>query len=651
MKEPISDYDLLHAMQSAMRPLSAVAGSHTRVCAFDSKKLGEVLAELAGDRGADSEGRAAARRCGRRIGRRFLVKVGNIRDYVVKLSGERESVFRRSLMSEIFGPVGYDFAPSSHKVHIDTREAVREIPFFSYGSPAQQFAPDVLEDARAAVDGRQSPVSPDDAVFLMEEKQGIRVPHKVWDILSEDPYFKETVHGYQDLARFQQFLRHNPLDTNIRDQLSAFFEAPITVGLRDTLRWTEGARHPDMGWAQAEDVIRRCFQDYGTENFLPPEINYYSRSIGRTPAEVDARLQGNRKASEAFARWMVERMPLSWTMARTDDELAGIATAILHLHFDYPVYDVEPYTGIVSTSGLRTTLRVLAGLVVHLTGADVPERRNPLTDDLIGQAGPVMGLLEGLRGDDRVEFLEIVNEMLWEVAIRGGVPLLDGGTAPYRRVERTFYSFQERAQHPVESVGYVEEVLTLEEIQDSPDQEVLRRHPDLARKLVVFFTLVYRYFLDTGHVPDLRPDDAGKDLLLKGIWGYKTGNLILVTGRTRGGRPVNAIRFVDNKDQFKQYKREEDRAHPLGLAKYALRLVHPLIQPAMQRSIGMYTGLVAKMEGMDTQVKRDVPTRVSRAVNQVLRDGVAGAVTHTTAFLHDLIDDTTDGIAKYLRKF
>lgn len=651
MKEPLSDYDLLHAMQSALRPLSAVAGSHTRVCAFDSMKLGEVLADLAGDRGADKEGRAAARRCGRRIGRRFLVKVGNIQDYVVKLSGGRESVFRRSLMSEVFGPVGYDFAPSSHKVHVDTREAVREIPYFSYGSPADQFAPDVLAEARALIEGRPDPASAEDAVFLVEEKQGARLPNKIWDILSEDPYFKENVQGFEDLARFQQFLRHNPLDTNIRDHLSAFFDAPLTVGLRDTLRWTEGARHPDMGWSQAEDVIRRCFMDYGTENFLPPEINYYSRSIGRTPNEVATRVQGNRKASEAFGRWLVERMPLAWTMARTDEELAGIGAAILHLHFDYPVYDVEPYTGIVSTSGLRTTLRVLAGLVVHLTGTDVPERRNPLTDGLIEEARPIMGFLEGLGGDDRVEFLEIVNEMLWEVAVRGGVPLLDGGVAPYRRVERTFYSFQERAQHPVESVGFVEEVLTLEELQDSPGNDILQRHPDLARKLVVFFTLVYRYFLDTSHVPDLRPDDAGKDLLLKGIWGYKTGNLILVTGRTRSGRPVNAIRFVDNKDQFKQYKREEDRANPLGLAKYALRLVHPLIQPAMQRSIGLYTGQVAEMEGMDTQVKRDVPTRVSRAVNQVLRDGVDGAVTHTTAFLHDLIDDTTDGIARYLDKF
>lgn len=647
--QPLQDYDLLHAMRAAMKPLSAIAGSHTRVYAFDSIKLGEVMSTLAGDRGADRNGRAAARQVGRRIGRRFLVKVGNIEDYVVKLSGGRESSFRRSLMSEIFGPVGYDFAPSSHKIHIDTREAVREIPYFAFGSPSDQFAPDLLDEARNAILGRPSPPC-QDATFLVNESREGRTRHPVWDVLSDDPYFKEEVRHFSDLARFQQFLRQNPLDTAIRDQLAAFFEAPMTVGLRDTLRWAEGARHPKIGWNQAEEVIRQCFAEHGTENFLPPEINYYTRSIGRSPDEVQERNRGNIRAARAFARLMVEKMPFSWTMAQSDEDLFELATSVLHLHFDYPVYEVEPYTGLVSTSGLRMTVRILMGLMSHLSGMDLPERRNPISRDLIQQSRPIVRFLESLNGEDRIEFLEIVNEMLWEVAVRGGVPLLDGGTAPYKRIERTFYSFQERAQHPVEAGGTVEEVMTLEELEDPANHQMLQRHPEVSRKLVVFFTLVYRYFLDTGHVPDLRPDDAGKDLLLKGVWGYKTGNVLIVTGRTRSGRPVTTIRFVDNKDQFKQYKREEDRANPMGLAKYALRLVHPLIQPAMQRSIGIYTGIVAESEGMDTRVKRDIPTRLSRGVNQVLREGVDGAMTHTTAFLHDLIDDTTEGIAKYLRR-
>ncbi|NOZ01656.1 MAG: hypothetical protein GXP54_07175, partial [Deltaproteobacteria bacterium] len=628
---------------------TALAGSHTRVYAFDVKRLGEAMSELAGEHGADADTRKAAGRAGRALGRRFLLKIGNIRDYVVKLSGGRESVFKRALMSEIFGPVGYDFAPSTHKVHIDTREAVREIPYFAFGPPEDQFAPDVLEDVRRAVKGIQARTSPSNAVFLVEE--GVRkVRHRVYDVLTDDPYFKEEARNFEELRSFQSFLRFNPLNTQIRDHLSAFFDAPMTVGLRDILRWTEGARHPELGWRQAEDLIRLCFRRFSTENFLPPEINYYTQSIERSPGEVKARMRGNINASKAFARLLVERMPLSWTMRKTDAELFDLADAILRLHFDYPIFEVEPYNGIVSTSGLRMTGRILMGLASHLAGIDMPDRRNPLDPELGGTSRPIARFMEGLTGDDRMEFIDIVNDMLWEVAVRGGIPLPDGGVAAYRRIERTFYSFQERAQYPIEKIGVVEDVLTLEEMQEGPGRDVFLRHPDLARKLVVFYTLVYRYFLDTGHVPDLRPDDAGRDLLLKGIWGYKTGNLLVVTGRDRRGRPINAIRFVDNKDQFKQYKREEDRAHPLGLAKYALRLVHPLIQPAMERSIGIFTGMVAEMEGLDTRIKRDIPTRLARAANQILREGVDGTMTHTNAFLHDLIDDATEGIQKHLGK-
>ncbi|MBM4395501.1 MAG: hypothetical protein FJ087_07400 [Deltaproteobacteria bacterium] len=644
----IGDFELLHAMHGAMRHLTpgSSGGSHTEVFAFESDRLSAAMADLAARHGGSPERAAEA---GRRIGRRFLVKVGNITKYVVKLKGGRETVFPRHVVSEAFGPVGYNMAPTLDKVSLDTREAVREIPYFGWGAPEDQFAPDVLGEAAAAVTGRNFRERLRDGVFLVIPGVDGRERRTAWDVLAADPYFDARIADFDGLRRFQERVRERPVDAMLKDRLRAFFDAPMTVGVRDVLRYAEGSRHPALGWSRAEGVIRRCFDEHGAENFLPPEINYYARSIAFAPDRAAAIDASNREAAEAFARSLVERLPFAWTAALSDRELTAIAHGILDLHFDYPLFEVEPYSGVVSTATARFLLRAAVAATIHLAGARVPERRNPLTPALAARVRPVGAFVERLGGDDRASFCNTVNEMLWAVAARGGIPAADGRLLQYRRVDRTFYSFQERAQWGVESRGTVEDLMTLEDLCGPAGRDLLSRRPALARKLVVFFTLVYRYFLDSGHVPDLRPDDAGRDLLLKGIWGYSTKNVLVVAGRRRDGRPIDVIRFVDNKDQFKQYKREEDRERPMGLAKYGLRLVHPLVQPAMERSIGMYAAIAAASDGVE-EAAVDLPRRLARVTNQVARSGVDGAMTHVSAFLHDLIDDSTDGIERVLRK-
>ncbi len=644
------DYDLLSLMRGALRPLST-RGSHTQVHAIEGARLGDILAERAGDLGADRERRNRARRLGERIAARFLLKVGNIYEYVVKLSGGRESVIRRHLMSEAFGPAGYNLAPCRDKVHLDAREAVREIPYFAFGAPEVQFAPDVLDEVRATLSGRAGAPRRSPPPFLIEEGREGRTVLDVYRILDEDPYFQGRIRGWDDLVRFQRHLRENPVDTAMRERLAEFFDAPMTVGLRDVLRFLEGSRHPEIGWEVADRVIRHCFDAFGTETFLPPEVNYYTVSIHQSPDQVATRADANERAARAFASWFVSRAPLTWTARRSDGDLLELALAVLEAHHDYPIFDVEPYTGIASTSGLRLAGRVAFGALVHASGLDMPERRNPLNPSIASRFPVIAAFVASLPECERDSFYDLVNALLVEAMVRGGIPDRDGNPHPFTRIDRTFYSFQERAEVPVARAGQVEEVVTLEDLLEPQGRPLLDRHPDLPARLVVFFVLVYRYFLDTGHVPDLRPDDAGRDLFLRGIWGYKTRNVLVATGRDRAGRPIASIRFVDNKDQFKQYRRAEDRSHPMGLAKYGARLIHPLIQPAMERSIGMFTEMAASRQNASPLHRRDLPARWSRSIAHVLHSGVDGAVTHAQAFLHDLIDDSTDGIERFLRRW
>ena len=642
----LTDFEILAAVRDTLHPLTpgSSGGSHTEVKAFDPAALAEALADLADRNGAPTE---PARTLGRRIAKRFLVKVGNVTRYVIKLKGGRESVIRRPIPSEAFGPTGYNMAPTLDKVLLDGREAVREIPYLACGDVGEQFAPDVLQGIRNTVASRDRS-SRADGTFLVIEGRNGRERRSAYQFLEDDPYFSQEIKDFGALTRFQSFMREHPMDVLMTERLRTFFDASMTVGARDVLRWMEGSRHPDLGWKAAEGVLKSCFATHGHENFLPPEINYYTQSIALDAAESRRIDAVNRDASNAFARCMVERLPFVWTADVPDAELNEAAAGILDLHFDYPLFEVEPYSGILSTTSMRLALRVAVGATLHLTGIEVPERRNPMTPALAERSRAVAAFLGRLTEEQRSEACNEINRMLWEVAVRGGIPTPDGTVLPYRRQDRTFYSFQEKAQHALEGRARVEEMLTLEEMVSPQGEDILKRHPDLARQLTVFFTLAYRYFLDTGHVPDLRPDDAGMDLFVRGIWGYKTRNVLVITGHAPDGRPVSAVRFVDNKDQFKQYRRWEDRQRPLGLIKYGMRMVAPVVQPAMERSLGMYVARVAATDGVKGNGVPDVPEALSRATREVLRSGVDAVLSHSEAFLNDLIDDTADGIERTL---
>lgn len=442
MPPDTTDHELLHVMRRAARPLSAGSGgSHTEVLAFDSDRLGENLAAFAAERGGSPE---QARAQGREIGRRYLVKVGNISNYVIKLSGGRDSIIRRHIVSEVMGPIGYNMAPNLDKVHLDTREAIREIPYFAWGAPDEQFAPDLLAGVRAAVTGAPLDASPE-GTFLVQEGPEGRSFTTAYQSLAADPFFDGDVGNFEALTRFQDFLRSFPFNTTLKDRMRAFFDAPITVGFRDTLRFLEGSRHPALGWESAERIIRDCFAEFGRENFLPPEINYYTHSIAQSRDEVLAIDASNHAAAEALAQVLIERFPFAWTTALSDAELTALAAGMLELHHEYPVFEIEPYSGILSAAGARFLIRLVAGTAVHVAGLDVPERRNAIAPGLVDRVRPVAAFVERLDGDQRAEFYTIANAILWELTIRGGVPAPDGTVRQWRRVDRTFYSFQERA--------------------------------------------------------------------------------------------------------------------------------------------------------------------------------------------------------------
>jgi hypothetical protein len=121
-----------------------------------------------------------------------------------------------------------------------------------------------------------------------------------------------------------------------------------------------------------------------------------------------------------------------------------------------------------------------------------------------------------------------------------------------------------------------------------------------------------------------------------------------------GGREQVRVVFVDNRDQFKDFRGEEDRRHPIGIAKYALRLVYPIIEPALVRSVGMFVEDLRRQE--EGEVDRTPKDLVDAAVQgldiarKVAKDSVDQTFVGAKAAVDDLIDDAHTGAKRLVEK-
>lgn len=643
----MEDYRRLHALLSATEPLteSGEGGSHTDVLRFDAERLRSNVADCLG---ADHLP-AGAERLVRELSERYLVKKGKIHYFSMPLTGAETNHIRRNVVSWAFGPVGYNLMPTWEKTMLDAHEAARLIPFFGCGDPTGWFAPDFVAWLEAAPDADRVP-SNGDATYLRTVLRGASVRYTAYDLLDNDEYFHARTRNGQELDEFQRFVRRNPLGATMRQRLSDFFEAPITVGVRDTMRWFQGSRHPTMPWEQAERVIASCFERHGQDNFLLPEVNYYSYDTSFSPKQLETIWQRNQVVAEAVANRLEARLTGAAHTAWRARDRTRLAFELLDFHHDYPIYEVEPYAGFLSGMMLRFLARFSWGVFVQVTGLPEPDVRNLDLDKIPEFHRSFAGLLLSLEPGERERTMEQIRHVLTG-EYRKGIADVAGERLWFERIPRTFYTFQQRADRPA-SRRRVVAVRQLDELWQEEHQGIWQRHPELAEKLVVFFVLIYRYFMDTGFIADLRPRDAGRDIFLYGIWGYVTENLLIVEELDDAGEPQVRVAFVDNRDQFKEYRREEDRRKPLGPAKYALRLIHPVIEPAMQRGIGIFVNKVAEAT-FGPQPDRPLgPLTVAErgldVARTVVQKSVDSTFVNTKAMVDDLVDDLHTGARRTL---
>ena len=624
----------------------STGGAHTEVRRIDGDALVKRLLPLA----SSPEAKRRVAELSQEIASRFLLKRGKIREFHMQLLGSGENTVPRSTISYAFGPVGYTLHPSLEKTRIDVADAVRQIPYWGAGSRDDQIAPDILDSLRRAAGGESRDLAPVRGDPFLIDLTNHRASESVYDIAARDPYFREPCEGWRELFRIQQGIRKTPLSREIELRLRKFFDSPITVGWRDVLRYAKGSRHPDLGWVSARHLISDVFSRWGGECFLLPEITYYAADLAMPEGDLSSIRAHNEEVVESLAKVLSGKLPRSVRHRLSETNLLCLTRELLEFHHDYPVYRIEPYQGLLSFSAARLIGRASVSLTSTLTGIHIPERRNVDLSLLLERPVLAAELMGDLKPRESRKLVSAFEATLKQYQRRGapGVP------GSFERISRTFYTFQERADYHASLHGTVESVLSLEEIWEPENVHLLDEIPEIAEKLLVFFVLAYRYYVDTGFFPDMRPRNAGRDIFIYGIWGYLTDNILVVTYRGSGGERAAEVRFVDNRDQFKEYRRQEDRDTPVGMAKTALRMTAHVSEPSMRRSIGIFADQVMKRRSGNIDPPKSFAEKVQSKgldmLQAVAHDVVEQVFQGSKAVVDDVVDDLFEGVRQAGRK-
>ncbi|MBM4321078.1 MAG: hypothetical protein FJ125_14280, partial [Deltaproteobacteria bacterium] len=511
-----AERDVLRAMLRSGKVVEEGSGHVIawRSMAFDAGSLaGELLRLVPGaEQDVELGGRLSALAV--ELADRYRLQVARVDDLHLSLAS-REMKVPRVLVGEALGPLGADLFPTRRRARRLSTEAARELAYFGYGRMAEQVLPSPIELLRWAISGQ--PPEEVEPVLLEEDGAAGRQLWKVFDLLSQDRYFHRRVGGRSELARLQQRLREDPLDGAMVTRLRGFFSRRLTIGVRDTLRWTLGSRHPWFAWQRARELLDDCFERYGAESFLSPRRSFYIWDVELPDERLAEMLEQNRVAVELLADRLSASLPLQLGLGR--EALTRLAAAALDYHCDHPDFDVEATGRQQGETTARFLGRAAFGLAKNLAGWELQPRRNvnfAAHFEALGIADAWLGHLDARQ---KAHLYQVLRRQIRHFVAQSRGRDGRGRTPGYHRPPFALYTFFEAPTPRARPGERVLDSFRLSELRLPRNTHHLRHHPEIVGKLVVFFTLVLRHYLDTDHVPDLRPEKLVRDFMLLGIWG------------------------------------------------------------------------------------------------------------------------------------
>lgn len=565
-----------------------------------------------------------------------------------------ERSFDRQSIAEGLGSVGVQFFPTRQSAMRSASEAAREVVYFAAGPVENQFLECPFSRILSVLCGTSS--IPERCI-LRDLREGFESNETIYRVLEQDVNFTTKIRDDASLEAFEHNLRTNPMSPEFIDKCSNFFNRRATIGVRDTMRWMLGSRHPWFGWDHARELLDNAFEKTRECNFNTPQMVYYAYDPAVSEAEIEDAQTHNACVVERFAGLLRESLTqeMATLASKLADNLSYLARWILDIHHDYPDFDLEAkdsfgpgkHFDFLGHSIQNTMNKEFLGEVSKM-------RLNRNMRAHFEARGLDRECLKDLTPEENERFFAVLDEVLTRYDRDGGIEGL-----MYQRIPCILFTLQDLGEPQPREGERLLDAFDLSRMTELEHASYMRMFPEISEKLAVFFALTLRHMLDTEHVPDLQPRNFAKDFLLLGLWGTRTPNIrinLYVSNADDERNPVQRlqrceIRFV-GLEQVETHPLSHIRDNSKALRFAVMHLV-PLIEPSILRNLGTFT--MAMEEFRDSSHSFDVePLSLMHYGLDMLREtarcGVKGAVTDAMSMFEYLVDSTTDSVQRQLDK-
>ncbi|MBR4984767.1 MAG: hypothetical protein IKY83_03375 [Proteobacteria bacterium] len=563
-----------------------------------------------------------------------------------------ERGFDRQQIAEGLGSFGVQFFPTRQSASRSAFESAREAAYYGAGAFDAQFFECPIGHILSEIDPTYE--APRRGTILRDMRDGFETDEVIFDVLKRDEYFQASINDEKSFEAFQQQLRQMPCSSDLIDKCSEFFNRRATIGVRDTMRWMLGSRHPWFAWKQAQELIESAFEKHRSANFNTPQIVYYTYDPSITEEEIEDARSNNDQIVQEFS------LQFETALASTAPEICAALTShltelsrwILDIHHDYPDFDLESQGSL----GPETHFEFL-GHSIHnkvnqeFLGENYQMRLNRNMRAHFAARGLDKTMLSVLDDAQKETFFSILGDVLSDYDSR----LNMGHT--YRRLPCKLFLIQDLGNPAPRENERLLDAFDLSQMTQMEHASYMRVFPEISEKLVVFFTLTLRHMLETEHVPDLKPRDFVKDFLLLGLWGTRTPNIHvnLYVDKSLDERDLaetltrSEIRFI-GVEQVEthplEHIREEAKVLRLAVSHFA-----PLIEPSILRNLGTFTMALEEFRDKTHVFKLDPISVMHYALDmtrEAARWGIRGSVKDVMTVFEYLLDNTYDRVSKHL---
>lgn len=568
-----------------------------------------------------------------------------------------EKKFDRNTLAEGAGAMGIRFLPTQRSATRCAFETAREIAYFGFGSTQDLFIQCPIQRLTAVATGAEPCKN---GTILRDLRDDFAIDQTVLDLLAADKYFTPDISDETSLLQFQANLRACPMSDAFVKKCSEFFDKKITLGMRDTLRWFLGARHPWFDWTRAKFLIQTAFQTHGRDNFNTPQIAYYVYDPNVDDAEIEARREYNAPIVDAFACELKRALQSASSIPLdhlNDAQLRSVAHAVLDIHHDYPDFDLEAQNETGPQKQIDFMEHSLQNAVDRqLLGIESTPRRNLNFKAHFAANDVIRRICPALDDAQIRDLFAAIDKCTEKYDAQGGVDLDGNGNfAAYNRIPCAVFLIQSRGCPAPKPDERLLDSFDLSQMTQLEHASYMRSFPEISEKLTVFFALTLRHLIDTEHVPDLRPRNLARDFLLLGLWGTRTPNIHV---------NLYVDKSLDEKDYAKTLKRceiqftgaDQVETHPLAhiresskVTRFAFAHFMPLIEPSILRNLGTFTMAMEEFRNIGHTPQVDPWNLAYYAfdlLHEMARCGIRRTLSDVLAITEYVLDSAYDNVKK-----